>query len=99
MQHGGHRERPRPFAVYTEPVPFVAEVWSPAIGRYDVTTKLSAYRERGDGAIWFIHPYDRTVRVWRKQDNGNYAETLCTRGTVPVASHPGGTINLEALFG
>jgi Uma2 family endonuclease len=92
------KERPGTFEVYNDPVPFVTEVWSPSTGRYDVATKLGEYRERGDLEIWFIHPYDRTLRVWCKQGDGSYTESFHTSGIVQLASLPGVSINLEELF-
>jgi Uma2 family endonuclease len=92
------RERPRTFEVYNDPVPFVTEVWSPSTGRYDVATKLGEYRERGDLEIWFIHPYDHTLQVWRKQTDGSYAEAFYTEGVIQIASLPGVDIDLAELF-
>ena len=39
-----------------------------------------------------------TLTAWRRQPDGSYLETLYTRGTVPVESLPGVTIELESLF-
>jgi Uma2 family endonuclease len=89
---------PRALGVYTEPLPFVAEVWSPTTGHYDVATKLTAYRERGDLEIWFIHPCERTLTAWRRQPEGNYTEELHRSGVVPATSLPGVTIDLDDLL-
>lgn len=43
-----YEDDPRAFNAYTEPLPFVAEVWSPSTGDYDVAAKLPLYRQRGD---------------------------------------------------
>jgi Uma2 family endonuclease len=83
---------------YEKPLPFVAEVWSPSTGDYDVDTKFPEYKKRGDLEIWRIHPYDREIIAWRKQPNGSYAETRYSAGDVPVESLPGVTIKLESLF-
>ena len=89
---------PGSFNAFAEPLPFVAEVWSPSTGEYDIAAKLPLYRQRGDVEIWFIHPYERTLIVWRKQPDGSYTEILYTGGIVPVASLPGVTIDLDALL-
>jgi len=89
---------PLALGVYAEPLPFVAEVWPPSTGHYDVATKLRAYRERGDHEIWFFHSVERTLTAWRKQPDGSYSETLYTGGIIPVASLPGVTIDLDALL-
>jgi len=84
--------------VYREPVPFVAEVWSPSTGSYDVDTKFPEYKLRGDLEIWRVHPYEKTVTAWRKRRDGAYSEAVYTSGAVPVESLPGVTIELAKLF-
>ncbi len=83
---------------YSGPVPFVAEVWSPSTGGYDVDTKFPEYKLRGDREIWRIHPRDRTVIAWRLQPDGSYSETKYTTGVVPIESPPGVAIDLAELF-
>ncbi len=89
---------PRALGVYVEPLPFVAEIWSPTTEHYDLATKLDGYRQRGDLEIWYIHPYERTLTAWRKQPDGSYAETLYHDGNVPVVSLPGVVIDFGALL-
>jgi Uma2 family endonuclease len=83
---------------YNEPMPFVAEIWSQSTGRFDVDEKLPAYRRRGDLEIWRLHPYERTLTVWRRQPDGTYDEAIYHREVVEIASLPGVTIDLDALF-
>lgn len=83
---------------YTEPLPFVAEVWSPSTGDYDVDTKFPEYKRRGDLEIWRVHPYEREIIAWRKRPDGSYSETRYLSGAVPVESLPGVSIRLESLF-
>jgi Uma2 family endonuclease len=92
------RERPGSLDAYSEPLPLVVEIWSPSTGDYDINQKLPGYQQRGDLEIWRIHPYERTLTVWRRQPTGAYAETVYRGGVVPVASLPGVTIDLDALF-
>ncbi len=90
---------PRPhLETYEVALPFVAEVWSPSTGGYDVETKLPEYRTRGDLEVWRIHPQDRTVTAWRKQPDGSYSETLYREGAVPIESLPGVVIEMARLF-
>ena len=84
--------------MYAQPLPLVAEVWSPSTGGYDVETKLPQYQERGDLEIWRLHPIDRDLTVWRRQPDGSYAESNHTAGIVEIASLPGVTIDLGRLF-
>ena len=90
--------RPGMVAAFPEPLPLVAEVWSPSTGEYDVTEKLPEYQRRGDLEIWLIHPYDRTLTAWVRRPDGSYAETLYRGGTVSPAHLPNVTIDLNTLF-
>lgn len=89
---------PRDLGIYADPLPFVAEVWSPSTGDYDIEAKLPRYQERGDLEIWYVQPYEQTLTVWRRQRDGSYNEDRYTGGIVPVLSLPGVTIDLDALL-
>lgn len=90
--------RPGMLEAYREPL-LVCEVWSPSTGDYDVTDKFDEYKGRGDREIWLIHPYDRTVAVWRRQPDGSYPETPVREGTLVPAFLPGVSISFTDLFG
>lgn len=92
------RQTPGTFDLLADPVALVVEVWSPSTGGYDVDTKIPVYQARGDLEIWRIHPYQRTLTIWRKQDNGSHAMEIVTGGIVAGASLPGVTLDLDALF-
>lgn len=83
---------------YDDPLPFVAEVWSPSTGGYDVDTKFPFYMARGDREIWRLHPYEKTVIAWRLQPDGTYSESHYTEGSVAVESLPGVVIELSKVF-
>jgi Uma2 family endonuclease len=84
---------------YSEPLPFVAEVWSPSTGEYDIDTKLPEYRARGDLEIWRLHPYEKTLIAWRRQADGSYRESRYgAEATVVLESLPNVVIELGALF-
>jgi Uma2 family endonuclease len=84
--------------VYEAPLPLVVEVWSPSTGTYDVEVKLREYQRRGDLEIWRLHPYERTLTVWRLQSDGTYTESFHQGGTIKLAALPDVTIDLDALF-
>lgn len=84
--------------VYAAPLPFVAEVWSPSTGEYDVDAKFPEYRRRGDLEIWRVHPSDRTVTAWVRQADGSYAERTYAGGSVTLAALPV-TVDLGELWG
>lgn len=95
-------KRPRALApggleTYTEPAPFLCEVWSPSTGDYDTDAKLPYYQQRGDLEIWRVHPYDQTVTAWRRQPDGSYAEANLS-GTVTLAAFPEITVDIGRLF-
>jgi Uma2 family endonuclease len=83
---------------YEAPLPFVAEVWSPSTGDYDVEPKFPGYKARGHRVIWRIHPQDRTVTAWVLRADGSYAETVHTSGVVDIPSLLGAKVDLRWLF-
>lgn len=88
----------RRLETYDEPMPFVAEVWSPSTGDHDVETKVAEYRAHGDQEIWRVHPIEKSVTVWRRQPDGTYHESLHTGGRLALWALPGVTIDLDALL-
>jgi Uma2 family endonuclease len=92
------RGRPDFLERYAVAVPLVVEVWSASTGDYDLAVKLAAYRARGDLEIWRLHPDDRTLTRWIRQDGGSYAELVHPGGVVELAALPGVRIDLDALF-
>jgi Uma2 family endonuclease len=91
-------ERPRALEVYDEPLPFLAEFWSPSTGGYDVGEKLDEYQKRGDREIWRPHPFERTVIAWHRQPDGTYLRTVYHGGVVPLVALPNVTIDIDDLF-
>ena len=90
--------RPGSLDAYPEPLPLVIEIWSPSTGRYDIRDKLPDYQARGDLEIWYAHPYQRTVIVWRRQPDGTYVETVHQGGELRPSSLPSVVIDLDTLF-
>jgi Uma2 family endonuclease len=83
---------------YSAPLPFVAEIWSPSTGDYDVAEKLEEYKRRGDEEIWLLHPVREDLRGWRREPDGSYVEFSAAGGAVPIVSFPGVVIELQMLF-
>ncbi len=61
-------------------------------------SKLPEYQRRGDLEIWRVHPVERTLTMWRRNDDGSYIELIVTAGAVQPIGLPGVTIDLDALF-
>ena len=92
------RGRPGTLAIFSDPLPLVVEVWSPSTGRHDVETRIPVYQQRGDLEIWRIHPYERTVTSWVRQDDGSYQETVYRNGTIQLAALSGVEIAVDDIF-
>src|SRR3712207_1791627 len=92
------RGRPATLERYRDPLHHVVEVWSGSTGTYDAENKLAEYQDRGDVEIWGLHPYERSLTVWRRRPDGTYEQEVHHGGTVPVTSLPGVTVDLDALF-
>lgn len=92
------RGKPGTLEFYSDPLPLVAEVWSPSTGDYDEDKKIPEYQRRGDLEIWRLHPYERTLIAWRRQPDGSYAKTAYHGGVVQPVALPGVTIDLGELF-
>lgn len=90
--------KPRTLEAYSEPLPFVAEVWSPSTGSYDIDCKIPGYQTRGDLEIWRVHPFDRQITLWRRQADGHYVESVVRDGTVTLHALPDVTIDVADLF-
>jgi Uma2 family endonuclease len=88
----------RAFESYSSPLLLVVEIWSPSTGTYDVDRKIPGYQQRGDLEIWRVHPFNRVVTIWRRQDNGRYVESEARGGTMALHALPDVTIDLDALL-
>lgn len=50
---------------------WVAEVLSTSTASYDRTVKLAAYERAGVREVWLVHPFDRTLAIYRLE-RGHY---------------------------
>jgi Uma2 family endonuclease len=98
-QAASFRDRSDVLEVYGDPLPLVVAVWSPSTGAYDVNEKLAEYQARGDREIWRLHPFERTLAVWRRQPDGSYETTVSTGGVIQPVALPQVRIDLTELFG
>jgi Uma2 family endonuclease len=83
---------------YPGPLPFVVEVWSRSTARVDLNKKLPDYMARGDREIWYFHPFQRSIRAWRRREDGGYEEIELAGGLVELHALPGVRIDLDQLF-
>lgn len=91
-------DRPGVLETYAQPLPLVIEVWSISTGTYDVEDKLPEYQRRGDLEIWRVHPYERTLTIWRRRSDGGYDRSVVAGGIIRPIALPGVEIDLDALF-
>jgi Uma2 family endonuclease len=92
------RGRADVLAVFDAPLPLVVEVWSPSTGDYDVDEKLPESQARGDREIWRLHPYERTLRAYRRTPDGEYEQHEYRGGVVRCLALPGVEFDLDDLF-
>ncbi|HYO30033.1 MAG TPA: Uma2 family endonuclease [Thermomicrobiales bacterium] len=86
------------FEIFDEALALIVEIWSPSTDCYDVAEKLPEYMLRGDHEIWSVHPVELTLTVWRRRDDGTFAESVHRGGRLELAAVPGVVVDLDALF-
>jgi Uma2 family endonuclease len=94
----GLSENQRRFEAYSSPLPLVVEIWSPSTGTYDVGHKTPGYMARGDFEIWRIHPFEREIRIWKRQSSGDYSSSTANSGTISLHAMWDVAIDVESLF-
>lgn len=92
------RGQPDRLELYDEPLPLEVEVWDLPTDGYDSDAKLPAYRQHGEGEIWRVHPFERTLTAWRRRPDGSYDEQTYRGGIVRPATLPGVAVDLATLF-
>jgi Uma2 family endonuclease len=78
---------------------WIAEVLSPHTARYDTIVKLPIYERAGVREVWFIHPIDRTLTIYRLEE-GHYQRTtlLALEGQTPLTAVPGVSIDWDQVL-
>lgn len=97
-----HRARaPQPFPKRFVPVmpDLAVEVLSPSNTLPELRRKAEVYLRHGTALFWLVNPDDKTVEVWRLDDEETTRETVGSGGALngePVL--PGFRLELDALF-
>jgi Uma2 family endonuclease len=75
---------------------WVAEVLSPASAARDQTVKLAAYERAGVPEVWLLHPTDRVLTIYRRED-GRYGRPQIQEmlGRVAIGVLPGVSVDLD----
>jgi Uma2 family endonuclease len=77
---------------------WVVEVLSPATAAHDQTVKLAAYERAGVPEVWFVHPTDVVVTVYRLAGATYGRPSINTmQGELAVAARPEIRIDWERL--
>ena len=75
------------------------EVLSPSSTLPELRRKAKVYLRYGTALVWLVNPDDKTVEVWRSEDEKTTSETVGQNGALdgePVL--PGFRLELGALF-
>lgn len=77
---------------------WIAEILSPSTAEHDQTIKLDAYERAGVPEVWFVHPTDQLVVIYRLE-NARYARPaiLPLRGQTSLSSVPGVVIDWDRM--
>jgi len=77
---------------------WLAEVLSAATASHDQTIKLPVYERAGVLEVWFVHPTDRVLTIYRLEE-GRYGRptVLAMKGRTPIGAIPGVIIDWDRL--
>ncbi|MBU0566484.1 Uma2 family endonuclease [bacterium] len=78
----------------------VVEILSPFTASKDQIEKLALYEKHGVKEYWIIHPTDNLLTVRLLEEDGKYGIPAIYegKGSLEVATLPGLTVNLDAVF-
>lgn len=79
---------------------FIIEIISPFTLQRDMGEKFFIYEKFGVKEYWLVHPGDRTLMVFKLQQDNKYGrpEIYFSRGIAEVGIIPGLTIDLATVF-
>jgi Uma2 family endonuclease len=77
---------------------WIAEVLSPTTSAHDQVVKLPIYERAGVLEVWFIHPIDRMLTIYRLE-GGRYGRPTfqALKGTTAISAIPGVNIDWDRL--
>jgi len=77
---------------------WIAEVLSPTTASHDQIVKLPIYERAGVLEVWFVHPIDRMLTVYRLE-GGRYGRPTIQelKGTTAISAIPGVDIDWDRL--
>ncbi len=78
----------------------VIEITSPSTAKMDLTVKFDLYQKHGVKEYWIVHPVEKTVMIFKLQDNGCYGapERYGDEGKVAVPLLGDLVIDLYEVF-
>lgn len=77
---------------------WIAEVLSPASASHDQIVKLPAYERAGVPEVWFVHPIDRILSIYRLEGRRYGRPTILElKGRTAISAIPGVSIDWDRL--
>lgn len=77
---------------------WIAEVLSPSTASHDQTLKLRTYERAGVPEVWFVHPSDRTLTVYRLEGPSYGPPHIVElKGRTSISAVPGVSIDWNRL--
>ncbi len=78
----------------------VIEITSPSTAKMDLTLKFDLYQKHGVKEYWIVHPSEKTVMVFKRQESGLYGvpDRYADDGKVAVPLLGDLTVDLQEVF-
>lgn len=78
----------------------IIEILSPSSAAHDLKTKFELYQRYGVKEYWIIHPAEKTLLVYRLEENGSYGapDRYCREDKVAVPLLGELEIDLKSVF-
>ena len=81
-------------AYFTLPPDWLCEVLSPSTVGIDRVRKMPIYLEHGIDFVWLVHPGDRTLEVYRREE-GRWIVAASFQGEQTVRAEPFDAVEIE----